>query len=921
MKSARLTILLLWCATASAAQWQLCNPTRNTYIDEQLRLKLEYPGGKPSEYTVKANGRAVPFQVDESAKRIWVLATVEPGQSINYSIEKGTPAKVSSTVKVETQGDSYVLSNGRLSVKVPAVKGSEIPSPVLAVRPRGGRWTGSGSWHTTRRLKSFNAAVTDQGPVFARVRLEYRFEGKAGLYDNIPAFSTVEVSLFAGENHAVIEETHEMGPGNYWQFDCAANFSGRDAICIPHSGGFDRPDFGAWPPDTLKTGQTRMGDKLLNLMPRWTQAYDEGWFFACASDNTAVGALVCRAGKWHWPHDNMIEAKVKDTADYAGLICPTRKGRRYWFLVAGPRELWADKAAKNYVKRHAFEALDRLVQEFILKWPGLEKPGSFSSRDYYSSSMNPSGAIRGFAKSAMRQVGKPGNISTLTLVQNLLHNDAYGSYWNFWSPENPNFYTDYIRGPVALTTRLTSHPRFGELRDLAISKLQTDLYHSITLPGGAGQECPGYVAYAMKHWAELVEPCMEYLDYDLTENPRYAAGASFLLHLSQPVGNGERRCHPGGDTHPLGPDVFEVAERFDALEDIKEFSTEELPGFGAVFRNRPGTDSETYLAFKSGPNRGHYHGDQLSFHYCADARQLAIDHMCSYSPRAGAEHMHNRLAFHTEELPYANMDGYERLIAFKTSPDVDIAVGQVESPRLRATTEYPPEVWDSYLPQQWFDRPLKYRRTIVAVKNSGSDYFVIRDQYAGPDLNATYCLHVLSDSCKHSGNTISFDRLTVYCAEPSDFEYSRHDWLFEKKNKRSDQLIIREDTRGIRLTVKGTSAEFITVLYPSAHPVAMKSIPGGVRVGNDLITFAGAIDDVDGADYVTVKRGSSRIACLSGADIDMNHSQGNVGLFVPDAGYPFGPIPNWLIRQRAAIPEWAPDWVRAARKYDTKSSR
>ena len=45
---------------------------------------------------------------------------------------------------------------------------------------------------------------------------------------------------------------------------------------------------------------------------------------------------------------------------------------------------------------------------------------------------------------------------------------------------------------------------------------------------------------------------------------------------------------------------------------------------GVVFRNRPGTDKETYLAFKSGPNRGHYHGDQLSLHYCADARQVAI---------------------------------------------------------------------------------------------------------------------------------------------------------------------------------------------------------------------------------------------------------------------------------------------------------
>ena len=32
---------------------------------------------------------------------------------------------------------------------------------------------------------------------------------------------------------------------------------------------------------------------------------------------------------------------------------------------------------------------------------------------------------------------------------------------------------------------------------------------------------------------------------------------------------------------------------------------------------------------------------------------------------------------------------------------------------------------------------------------------------------------------------------------------------------------------------------------------------------------------------------------LTGKDIDMDRSQGEVGLFVPDAGYPFGVIPDW----------------------------
>ena len=40
------------------------------------------------------------------------------------------------------------------------------------------------------------------------------------------------------------------------------------------------------------------------------------------------------------------------------------------------------------------------------------------------------------------------------------------------------------------------------------------------------------------------------------------------------------------------------------------------------------------------------------------------------------------------------------------------------------------------------------------------------------------------------------------------------------------------------------------------------------------------------------------------AAVDRSTSQGEVGLFVPDAGYPFGPIPDWLFEERAPWPTW-----------------
>ena len=84
----------------------------------------------------------------------------------------------------------------------------------------------------------------------------------------------------------------------------------------------------------------------------------------------------------------------------------------------------------------------------------------------------------------------------------------------------------------------------------------------------------------------------------------------------------------------------------------------------------------------------------------------------------------------------------------------------------------------------------------------------------------------------------------------------------------------------------------------------------------DEITFAGGIDDADTTTYVTVQRAGRAALTLTGKDIDMDRSQGEIGLFVPDAGYPFGAVPDWLIRQRSEVPDWAPDWARTHRMYD-----
>jgi hypothetical protein len=43
---------------------------------------------------------------------------------------------------------------------------------------------------------------------------------------------------------------------------------------------------------------------------------------------------------------------------------------------------------------------------------------------------------------------------------------------------------------------------------------------------------------------------------------------------------------------------------------------------------------------------------------------------------------------------------------------------------------------------------------------------------------------------------------------------------------------------------------------------------------------------------------------VTDTDVDLNRSQGDIGIFIPDAGYPFGVVPDWLLRQRTRVPDW-----------------
>ncbi len=901
-----LSVALTWFTfNLTAAEGTLVNPTKRTYEQELIRLPFAAPDN-PGTWIVTEDGKPIPFE--RVGKEVWISTTFAPGQRRAYATAPGTPVAAPAQVKLNRDGADWILDNGKVAVRIPATLNRDRPrpAPIVGFRCADGPWLGKSWWKELPQPTQFSAAAIGQtGAVFRGVVVRYDFEPRI---PSEKSWYEAKITLAPGWNHVEVVERSALGRDDGWHLDIASGWKPNLGLSKPFSAGpgakitvppSDRPL-------TFPSGQWLQDPHLfINLVPRWNQHCKDGWFFAAVDDAQAVGCLVARAGSWEWPHDNAIAVQVAESGDQARLDLPTWHGQRRWFLVVGDRAL-ADKA-KDYSLRYAVEPLDKLNRDFILDWPGKDGPTTstaFRGEWIFGSSMNPTGEMRQRAKPMLAKPLTGGDIGLLTNTQVLFHPDTYGSYWNFWSPENPNFYTDFMRVPVLQMAGLQTHPRYKELAAIAVSKLREDLYHTIALPGGAGQECPGYLGHSLNVWKGMAPTCLAALGFDPTTDERYLAAKSFLKKISQPDG-AIRRALPMGDTHPGkdGPALVEVA-----ATEAATWASEEFPGFGAILHHRPGTPEETFLAFKGGPNRGHYHGDQLAFHLCFGAKAVAVDHHCSYWVRPGQEHMHNRLSFASKDLPSANMDGFERMLGWKSGPIADIAVAQVESSRLRALPALPPEEWHQEWPLQKRAKPLIYRRTVILLKGAadGKDAVVLRDQWAGADaLTTTFNLHVRANALADQGTLARFDEvLTAHRIVPTAATFASLPW---KHNIGGG-----ESTQGLRWSTTTAEGEFLTVLLPGDAKTEVKAIPGGVQVGKTMVTVAGVFPDlvVEQNKPIAAVRvnGEGKSEALMYDDMSLDRSQGDIGLFVPDAGYPFGPIPDWLIKQRASKPR--PDWAR-----------
>lgn len=920
----KLLYLLLFvfsmCIFSSSESFILKNPTKHTYLSCYVKTPLRFENIKDLEI-IDEKGNIIPYQfekdINSNAYNLWILDDFPLGIQKKYKIFQ-KKCEIKDRIYIKETKDFIIIDNGKIGITIPLLINKK-DGPIKEIRLNN-KFFGESSWN--EEVKNYKIEILSKGPIFFKIKQKFEFENGE--------FSEITITIFAEKPYVIIEEKHHDYFKRYWELNLFKNKIAEGYIYGWFTTEGDKIGPSPHPPlkedierkyiapflyeKLRKINFSLLSDKTITFLePRWTQNFEKSWFFGFSDGQDFIGIIPAKAGKWLYPYDNSIEVKVKKEG-IGCFVFPTYKGSRYYYLIAEKNEFLEN--IKDFTQWEILFPLHEILDKYFIDWEN--KTGNFEPRFYFSDGIsNPTGATRGMGRNLISDIRKgklpTENINTLTLFQQYIDPDFWGYPYNGWSPINPNFYTDFIRIPVALLTGLKTHPSYLIFLNHIKKLLDYHLSSTIIMPKGAGTECPGYLWHALTVFKDMNDACKN-LGFNLLEDRRIKSAISFLLRTTEPIGSNNRKILPMGDTHPPGPD-FETLNRFaieiGVEEDPKNWKTEEFPGFGIVFRNNPGTEKETFFAFKSGPTRGHYHGDQLSFHYCAYNKRIAIDHMCSYAPRADQEHMHNRVFFSLSDWKYTNLDGYERIIGFKTSKDVDIGIGQVENNRLRYMPKTPDEiVWQAKYPIKFFDKPIVYRRYVIFIKSEKDeicDYFVIWDRFNIPsnEIIPTFSIHVETpDDFINEKNCFKFnEKLTLFLVYPFSFNFERFNWGFEKR--KDGKIFYKEETKGlfIRPSEKNLN-EFITVLYPSDKNIPevefnmnekkltlkFKNSTEQIIFGNDNLKSKDNTREL----VIIVKRNEKEIMKLFSNEIDLERNQGEGFYPVLEAGYNFGEIPDFL---------------------------
>jgi hypothetical protein len=174
-----------------------------------------------------------------------------------------------------------------------------------------------------------------------------------------------------------------------------------------------------------------------------------------------------------------------------------------------------------------------------------------------------------------------------------------------------------------------------------------------------------------------------------------------------------------------------------------DWSSEAFEGFGAIMRDGFGTANESFLSFKAGPSRGHYHNDENAYHFYSGGTPISLDYNCSYTPRGDHAALHNSMTFGVASTLTHNGRGTKvpaqeeigstaQVRHFATSEVADLVIAERSADSLSLRPIYPR---DNEFGRDYPTREvpkITHRRKLVFVKNSDqsplSDYLVVWDE-------------------------------------------------------------------------------------------------------------------------------------------------------------------------------------------------
>ena len=204
-----LTIILLATLIALLPQALLAAPRNHQVMirdyvgtewsDELVHETLTFPEGKlrrSSARVTQAGLGEVACQISDVARhddgsvesmKVWFLADVSANGTASYTIQPGAKPGTHIGVTATTAPDSIMLKgNGPKPMGVELLGGekvyawpvpaAEVPGPIRSILLPSGRKVGDGRFEVPFRVKSYNAEVTANGPVFAEARIHYAFD-------------------------------------------------------------------------------------------------------------------------------------------------------------------------------------------------------------------------------------------------------------------------------------------------------------------------------------------------------------------------------------------------------------------------------------------------------------------------------------------------------------------------------------------------------------------------------------------------------------------------------------------------------------------------------------------------------------------------------------------------------------------------